>query len=136
MLPGDANPGGNVHGGTLMKLADNAGGMCAMRHARSRVVSVLLDSMSFKHPVHVGEVVTAVAEVTWTGRTSIETEINITAENVISGEVRHISTAYLVCVATDAAGRPREVPPVPVVTPEDRERWAQAEARRTHRLSR
>lgn len=136
MLPGDANPGGNIHGGTLMKLADNAGGMCAARHARSRVVTVLLDSMSFKSPVYVGEVVTAVAEVTWTGRTSIEMEVNITAENVGRGEIRHISTAYLVCVATDDAGVPREVPPLPLVTTQDRERWVQAEARRAQRLSR
>src|SRR5688572_32859163 len=74
MLPGDANPSGNVHGGTLMKLADTAGGICACRHTRTRIVTVVMDSMTFERPVYVGDLVTVHARVTWVGRTSVETE--------------------------------------------------------------
>ncbi len=107
MLPEDANPRGNVHGGTLMKLADTAGGVCASRHTRNRVVTVVMDSMTFEQPVYVGNLVIVHAHVTWTGRTSIETEVSIDAEDVLSGDVRHISTAYLVFVAIDENGHRR-----------------------------
>lgn len=134
MLPEDANPRGNVHGGTLMKLADTAGGVCATRHTRQRVVTVVMDSMTFEEPVYVGDLVTVHAQITWTGRTSIETEVSIKAENTISGDVRQISTAYFVYVATDANGRPTPVRPLEVDTPEQRQRWQAAEERRTRRM--
>ena len=134
MLPEDANPRGNVHGGTLMKLADTAGGVCATRHARQRVVTAVIDSMTFEEPVYVGNLVVLNACVTWTGRTSIETEVSIEAEDVLSGEVRHISTAYFVYVATDEHGRPTPVRPLEVTTPEQRRRWVEAEQRRAIRL--
>jgi acyl-CoA hydrolase len=134
MLPEDANPRGNVHGGTLMKLADTAGGVCATRHARRPVVTVVIDSMTFEQPVYVGNLVVLNACVTWTGRTSIETEVSIEAEDVLSGEVRHISTAYFVYVATDERGRPTPVQPLEVTTPQQRQRWQDAEQRRAIRL--
>jgi acyl-CoA hydrolase len=134
MLPEDANPRGNVHGGTLMKLADTAGGVCATRHARRPVVTVVLDSMTFEEPVYVGNLVVLSASVTWTGRTSIETEVSIDAEDVLSGEVRHISTAYLVYVATDGHGRPTPVRPLEITTADQRRRWQEAEQRRANRL--
>jgi uncharacterized protein (TIGR00369 family) len=136
MLPEDANPRGNVHGGTLMKLADTAGGVCASRHARQRVVTVVVDSMTFEEPVFVGNLVTVHATVTWTGRTSIETEVVIHAEDTLSGEVRHVSTAYFVYVAIDEHGRPTAVTPLAAVTPEQRRRWQEAEQRRAVRLRR
>ena len=136
MLPEDANPRGNIHGGTLMKLADSAGGVCAARHARARVVTVVVDSMTFERPVYVGDLVVVHARVTWTGRTSIETEVIINAEDVMSGEVRHISTAYFVYVATDADGRPTSVRPFEVESPTQRQRWDEAERRRAVRLRR
>ena len=136
MLPEDANPRGNVHGGALMKLADTAGGVCASRHARQRVVTVVLDSMTFEEPVYVGNLVVLHASVTWTGRTSIETEVTIQAEDVLSGHVRHVSTAYLVYVAIDANGQPTPVTPLTVTTPEQRRRWSDAEQRRAARLRR
>ncbi len=134
MLPEDANPHGNVHGGTLMKLADTAGGTCASRHARSLVVTVVVDSMTFERPVYVGDLVVVRAWVTWTGHTSLETEITIDAENVLTGEVRRVSKAYLVYVAIDAAGRPVPVRPLEVATPAQRRRWDEAEQRRALRL--
>jgi uncharacterized protein (TIGR00369 family) len=134
MLPEDANPRGNVHGGTLMKLADTAGGVCAMRHSRQRVVTVVMDSMTFEEPVYVGNVLMVHAEVTWTGRTSIETEVRIEAEDVLTGEVRHISTAYLVYVAIDDRGQPAPVRPLRASSAEQRRRWHEAEQRRARRL--
>src|SRR5437879_5132713 len=128
MLPEDANPRGNVHGGTLMKLADTAGGVCATRHARRPVVTAVIDSMTFEQPVYVGNLVVLHASVTWTGRTSIE------AEDVLSGEVRHISTAYFVYVATDKHGHPTPVRPLHINTPEQQRRWRDAERRRNIRL--
>jgi uncharacterized protein (TIGR00369 family) len=134
MLPEDANPRGNVHGGTLMKLADTAGGVCATRHTRKRVVTVVMDSMTFEQPVYVGDLVIVHAQVTWTGRTSIETEVCMRAENALTGEVRQISTAYLVYVAMDENGRPTPVAPLEVTTPEQRRRWQAAEERRALRM--
>jgi len=134
MLPEDANPRGNVHGGTLMKLADTAGGVCATRHARRPVVTIVIDSMTFEAPVYVGNLVVLNACVTWTGRTSIETEVSIEAEDVLSGQLRHISTAYFVYVATDEYGRPTPVRPLEATTPEQRQRWHEAEQRRAIRL--
>jgi uncharacterized protein (TIGR00369 family) len=134
MLPEDANPRGNVHGGTLMKLADTAGGVCATRHTRRRVVTVVMDSMTFEEPVYVGNLVIVHAQVTWTGRTSIETEVSIKAEDVLSGEIRQISRAYFVYVAMDETGRPTPVRPLEVETAEQRQRWEAAEQRRTRRI--
>src|SRR6267378_5880342 len=134
MLPEDANPRGNVHGGTLMKLADTAGGVCTTRNDRRPVVTVVIDSMTFEQPVYVGNLVVLNACVTWTGRTSIETEVSIQAEDVLSGQVRHISTAYFVYVATDEHGRPTPVRPLEATTPDQHRRWQEAERRRRIRL--
>jgi acyl-CoA hydrolase len=136
MLPEDANPLGNVHGGTLMKLADTAGGTCATRHARRPMVTIVMDSMTFEQPVFVGNLVVLHARVTWTGRTSLETEVTIDAEDVLTGDVRHISTAYFVYVAIDEQGRPTPVRALDVATEEQRRRWKAAEQRRAARLRR
>jgi len=136
MLPEDANPAGNVHGGTLMKLADSAGGTAAARHARRRLVTVVMDSMTFEQPVYVGNLVVLHAVVTWTGRTSLEAEVTIDAEDVLKGEVRHISKAYFVYVAIDEQGRPTPVRPLQVTSAEQKRRWDAAEQRRAARLNR
>jgi uncharacterized protein (TIGR00369 family) len=134
MLPEDANPRGNVHGGTLMKLADTAGGVCATRHTRRRVVTVVMDSMTFEQPVYVGDLVIVHARVTWTGSTSVETEVSIKVEHVLTGEIRNISTAYFVYVALDENGRPTPVSTFETTTPEQRDRWQDAEERRAIRM--
>src|SRR5262245_61801844 len=112
MLPEDANPHGNVHGGALMKLADTAGGTCAIRHTRRPMVTAVVDSMTFEQPVFVGNLVVLHATITWTGRTSLETEVTIEAEDLLTGEVRRISTAYFVYVAIDDRGKPTAVRPL------------------------
>lgn len=135
MLPTDANPWGNVHGGTIMKLVDTAGAIAAMRHARRRCVTVMMDSMTFLHPVYVGDLVALHARLTWTGHTSMEVEVTVEAENVTTGTITHTSTASLVYVALDEQGRPCPVPPLELVTDEERRRWQEAEARRAYRLA-
>lgn len=134
MLPDDANPSGDVHGGVVMKLVDTAAGLAAMRHARSRCVTAVVDSMTFKHPVHVGDLLHLNARLNWTGTTSMEIEVVVEAEDILAGTRRITSTAYLVYVALDSSGRPTPVPPLLVATDEERARWAAAERRRAIRL--
>lgn len=134
MGPEHANILGNVHGGVIMKLCDEAGGMAASRHAGAHVVTVVVDSMAFHSPVHIGQLITVTAEVSWVGRTSIETRVVVRAENVISGEVTHTNTAYFVYVALGADGRPTPVPRLICETDEQKRRKKQAEERRAFRL--
>ncbi len=134
MGPTEANLLGNVHGGVLMKLCDEAGGMAAARHAGRPAVTVAVDSMRFHSPVHVGDLVTIHAQVTWVGRTSIETRVRVTAENVLSGLVTHTNTAYIVYVALDGSGRPTPVPRLICETEDERGAFERAEARRALRL--
>lgn len=136
MGPGSANTLGNVHGGYIMKLCDEAGGMAASKHARGTVVTVAVDSMMFHSPVHIGDLLTVTAEVTWTGRTSMETRVVVTAEDVIAGVETHTNTAYYVYVALDRRGRPTQVPPLLLESDEERERFERAAARQEQRLKR
>ena len=136
MNPGDANPTGNVHGGTIMKLVDTAAGVCAMRHCRTRVVTVTVDSMTFLHPVFVGNVVTVRASVNDVGTTSMEVGVRVEAENIRTGEVRHTSSAYLVFVALDDEGNPTQVPPLVITTEAEKRRQAHARIRRESRRAR
>ncbi len=136
MLPEHANPFGNVHGAWIMKLVDEAAGSAAMRHCRSRVVTKLVDQMTFDAPVHVGELVHVTARLTWTGRTSVETRVIVESEKVLTGEVRRTNTAYLVFVALDHEAKPRAVPPLLIETPDDQAEWDAAELRRAQRMAR
>lgn len=136
MNPADANPSGDVHGGTIMKLVDTAGGICAMRHCRSRVVTVTLDSMSFLHPVHVGDLVTVRASVNDVGTTSLEVGVRVESENVRTGMCHHTSTAYLVFVALDEDRTPTRVPPLIVESEDERRRQEHARIRRESRRAR
>lgn len=133
MNPEHANIHGNVHGGIVMKLVDEAGAISAMRHARAQVVTVVMDSMTFMEPIYVGNLVTLDAEVTWCGRTSMETRVTVTAEDPITGSRTHTNTAYLVYVALDGERRPQEVPPLQLTTPEEIARNNEAKKRQLHR---
>lgn len=134
MGPSHANTMGNVHGGIIMKLCDEAGGMAAAKYAQRPVVTVTVDSMSFMSPVNIGNLITVAATVTWVGRTSIETQVKVMAENVVTGEVTHTNQAYYVYVALDSDGRPTPVPPLICETDEEKQRFQRAEARRALRL--
>jgi uncharacterized protein (TIGR00369 family) len=136
MNPEHANMLGNVHGGVIMKLVDEAGGFAAMRHSRAAVVTVAIDSMTFEQPIHVGNYVTLTAELTYAGRTSMEVRVLVTAEDPLTGTVTHTNTAYLVYVAINEQGRPRLVPALCVETPEEQLRYQQAQDRQTERKRR
>lgn len=134
MGPADANTMGNVHGGFLMKLCDEAGGMAAAKHARRPSVTVTVDSMTFHSPVHIGNLVTVQAQVTWVGRTSMETRVVVSTEDVITGKVTHTNTAYFVYVALDKSGKPMTVPSLICETDEEKARCKRAAQRQTYRL--
>jgi uncharacterized protein (TIGR00369 family) len=136
MLPHHINPMGNVHGGEIMKLVDETGALCAIRHAQRPVVTLAIDSMTFHSPVHVGDLVALSASVNWVGRSSIEVGVRVIAENPLTGEQTHTNTAYLVYIALDERGRPTEVPRLILETDEERQRWAEAETRQQRRLER
>ena len=134
MQPEHANNLGNVHGGWIMKLVDEAGALACMRHAQRRVVTVAIDSMVFRHPIKTSDLVILNAEVTYTGSTSMEAEVQVIAENPITGQRWHTNTAYLVYVALDDDGKPVAVPPVIAETVEEEKKMAEAKDRQAHRL--
>jgi acyl-CoA hydrolase len=131
----DANSAGFIHGGSVMKLCDEAAGAAAVKHSRSRVVTAGVDRMAFLTPIHVGDLVTFSASVNAAWRTSMEVGVRVEAENPRTGERRHTNSAYLTMVAVDAEGHPIEVPPLVVETEEQRSREADAQVRRRNRLS-
>lgn len=134
MQPEHANNLGNVHGGWIMKLVDEAGALACMRHAQRRVVTVAIDSMVFRHPIRTSDLVILNAEVTYAGRTSMEAEVQVIAENPITGQRWQTNTAYLVYVALDDEGKPTAVPPVIAETAEEERKLAEARERQARRL--
>ena len=134
----DTNLHGNVHGGVIMKLVDDAGGVAATRHTGGRAVTVAMDEMVFLVPVHVGDLVRASAQVNWADRTSVEVGVRVVAErwDEAGQEPRHVASAYLVYVGIDEDERPRPVPSVLAETAEDERRFREAEIRRQNRLAR
>jgi uncharacterized protein (TIGR00369 family) len=134
MHPEHANLLGNVHGGWIMKLADEAGALSCMRHAQKKVVTVAIDSMTFRQPIKLGDLVILNSEVTYTGRTSMEATVEVIAENPITGERTPTNTAYLVYVALDDQGCPTSVPPIKAETQDDKRKMEQAQQRQARRL--
>jgi uncharacterized protein (TIGR00369 family) len=135
MQPEHANPSGYVHGGWIMKLVDEAGALACMRHAQKRVVTVAVDSMVFREPIKIGDLIILNAEVTYTGRSSMEAEVHVIAENPVTGERVHTNTAYVVYVALDADSRPTIVPPLKLETAEDEQHMEEAIKRQNYRIS-
>ena len=135
MQPQHANNQGNVHGGWVMKLVDEAGALACMRHAQRRVVTVAIDSLVFQKPIKIGDLVILNAEVSYAGRTSLEAEVQVQAENPITGERTHTNTAYLVYVALDDAGRPTPVPGLIAETDDEKRKLEAARQRQTRRLA-
>jgi uncharacterized protein (TIGR00369 family) len=129
-----ANLLGNVHGGWIMKLVDEAGALACMRHAQRKVVTVAIDSMTFREPIRIGDLIILNAEVSYAGRTSMEAEVHVSAENPITGERTYTNTAYLVYVALDDEGRPTSVPALHAETEEEKRRMEKAQERQERRL--
>ncbi len=129
----DANGFGNVHGGVIMRMVDEGGALAAMRHAQNPVVTVAIDSMTFKKPIRIGALLIVKAELTYVGRTSMETRVQVIAEHPLTGEATHTNSAFVVYVAIHPDGTPCEVPPLLLETEEEKMRWKNAEQRQLYR---
>ncbi len=130
IMPNDANPLGNLLGGRLMHLIDIAGAMAAHRHSRSYVVTASMDHLDFLAPVHVGDLLILRSSVNRAFHTSMEVGVKCWVENYISGQSRHVSSAYLTFVAVDAAGHHLPVPAVIPETEMEKRRYEDAGRRR------
>ena len=128
-----ANFGGNVHGGKILSLLDSVAYACASRYCQRYVVTLGVDQMFFKEPIHVGDLVTFKACINHTGKTSMEVGIRVEAEHIRTGRSRHTNTCYFTMVALDDEKRPAEVPQIELETDDDRRRHAEALTRREHR---
>ena len=133
MGPQEANALGNVHGGVIMKMVDEAGALVAMRHAGNPVVTVAIDSLTFMEPILVGYLVMCKGELTYAGHTSMEVRVEVVTENPLHGDPKTTNIAYLVYVAIDGSGHPTEVPEIDFETPEQRIRAEQAKMRQAYR---
>ncbi len=133
MTPDMANFSGHVHGGATLRLLDQAAYTCAARYCNHYVVTISVDQVVFRAPIHVGELVTFLASVNYTGTTSMEVGIRVLAEDIIRKTSRHAMTCYFTMVAVDANGRPVAVPPLAIETPIERRRNEGAKLRREFR---
>ena len=129
MTPLDANVSGNVHGGNIMKLADTAAGVVAIRHSGRNCVTATVDRFDFHAPVYVGNLVTLKASLNYVGRTSMEIGVRVEAEDLRTGRRTHTNSCYITMVALNADGKPAEVPRLLLETDEDRRRHEKATLR-------
>jgi uncharacterized protein (TIGR00369 family) len=134
IMPNMANVLGQAFGGAILSLVDRVAAVAAIRHARRPCVTVSVDRVDFLKPIHLGELVTAVASVNFVGRTSMEVGVRIEAENLVTGERRHTNSCYLTFVAVDDQGRPTPVPPVFPETTVERRRYEAGQRRRQRRI--
>lgn len=134
MTPQDANLAGNVHGGVIMRLIDDAAYVVATRHCRCNTVTASIDRMDFHNPIYVGDLVSLKASINLVGKTSMEIGVRVDSENLKTGEISPGVSAYLTYVALDENGKPAPVPLLIVETEEDKRRNTEAQARRRIRL--
>jgi acyl-CoA hydrolase len=130
MTPDMANFSGNVHGGTVLKLLDQVAYACASRYAGRYVVTLSVDQVTFRQPIHVGELVTFLASINYTGNTSLEVGIKVITENIQAHSVRHANSCFFTMVAVDDDGKPTAVPPLKPSTPEEHRRFKGAKVRK------
>lgn len=133
MTPETANFAGNVHGGTLLKLLDQVAYACASRYAGRYVVTLSVDQVVFRQPIHVGELVSFLASVNHTGNSSMEIGVKVVAEDIRKRSVRHVVSCFFTMVAVDEEGRPVKVPALQPSSPDERRRHAAAEVRKSMR---
>ena len=136
MLPEHANALGNVHGGVIMKIVDEAGAIAAMRHAQRPCVTIAIDSMTFKQPVHLGQLLVCQARVTYVGKSSIEVQVLVHAENLLTREITHTNSAYVVYVSLGPDGKSTTAPQLLLETDEDRTLFTAGQQRQHHRTGR
>jgi len=135
MMPYHANPAGNVNGGVIMQLIDDAAFVIATRYARTNAVTASIDRIDFHRPVHVGDLLTLKACINMTHRSSMEIGVRVEGEKMRTGEVRHIASAYLTFVALDNKGRPSPIPEYKPACKAARRRYTDAMQRRNQRLT-
>ena len=133
MTPDKTNFFGNVHGGDVLKLLDQVAYACASRYAGKHVVTLSVDQVTFKQPIHVGELLTFLASVNYTGTSSIEVGIKVIAENILTKVVRHVNSCFLTMVAMDENRRPTQVPKFEPLTSDEIRRYKSAELRKEMR---
>lgn len=135
IMPQEANLVGITHGGVVMKHIDDTAGVAAVKHAGTSTVTASIDRLDFHNPVFIGDLLHVKASVNMVGRTSMEIGVRVEAENIITGELRHTASAYLTYVALDEQKRPKKVPPLKLISPEDQRRNREAVKRRSVRLA-
>ncbi|ADV00133.1 acyl-CoA thioesterase [Alicycliphilus denitrificans] len=133
MSPDMANFSGNVHGGAILKLLDQVAYACASRYSGRYVVTLSVDQVTFLQPIHVGELVTFLASVNHTGKSSMEIGIKVVAEDIRTQVVRHVNSCFFSMVAVDDAGRSTPVPPLAPTGHDERRRWEAALLRKALR---
>ncbi|KAF3998358.1 acyl-CoA hydrolase [Glaciimonas immobilis] len=133
MTPDMANFSGNVHGGTVLKYLDSVAYACASRYSATYVVTLSVDQVVFREPIHVGELVTFLASVNYTGTTSMEIGIKVVTENIQKRLIRHANSCYFTMVAVDQNRKPIPVTPLVPVTEEQIQRYGNAIIRREFR---
>lgn len=135
MMPMYANHYGSVHGGTILKLVDEAAFVAATKHARKNVVMASMDHIVFKHPVNIGDMLTIKAKLCFVGKSSMEVEVEIEAEKLKTGQILNVGSAYLTMVAVDGGGRPIKVPGLLLKTKQEELKSKHAFSRRRKRLA-
>ena len=135
MTPDTANFSGNVHGGHILKLLDQVAYACASRYAGAYVVTMSVDQVTFRQPIHVGELVTFLAAVNYTGRSSMEIGIKVLAESIRTQEVRHVNSCFFTMVAVGDDKKPVAVKPLQPSTPDELRRFEEASGRKELRLA-
>jgi acyl-CoA hydrolase len=135
MTPDTANFSGNVHGGHILKLLDQVAYACASRYAGAYVVTMSVDQVTFRQPIHVGELVTFLAAVNYTGRSSMEVGIKVIAEDIRNQTVRHVNSCFFTMVAVGDDKKPVAVPPLQPATPDELRRFGEARRRKDSRLT-
>jgi acyl-CoA hydrolase len=133
MFPPDANMHGTVFGGKVLQMVDKTASVCAMRHSGRPCVTVAMERVEFLVPIRVGTFLISEARVNHTGRTSMEIRVEVYAEDMPGGRRVHTNSCLVTMVAVDTDGRPVPIPQLLLEGPEDKERWAAAEARRKAR---
>jgi acyl-CoA hydrolase len=134
MMPQHANNLGHVFGGVILSMLDRVAAVAAIRHARQNCVTVSVDRVDFREPIHLGDLVVMRASVNYVGRTSMEVGVRVEAENLATGERRHTNSCYLTFVAIDKNHRPVRIPPVQPETEDEKRRYLAAQERRRRRL--
>ncbi len=134
VTPDMANFTGNMHGGDLLKALDRVAYACGMRYAGTNVVTLSVDKVLFKQPIYIGELLTFLASVNYTGRTSMEIGIKVIAEDLVGKSIRHTNSCYFTMVAMDKENKPTAIPPFTPVTADEKARYQRAKARREESL--